>query len=93
VFRAARHLSGCVGHLSRAAGHVFRQAEYGVFERFWAIFEDLGPQNDPGSPKNDGRPLAAPGVPETREYMLRGLVKDDEIGLDSDVARIAWSGS
>jgi hypothetical protein len=30
---------------------------------------------------------------ETREYMLRGLVKDDEIGLDSDVARIAWSGA
>jgi len=44
-----------------------------------------------------GRPLAAPGVPETREYireyMLRGMLKDDEIGLDSDVARIAWSGA
>src|SRR5205807_102943 len=35
----------------------------------------------------------SPGVPETREYMLRGLIKDDEIGLDSDVARIAWSGA
>jgi hypothetical protein len=35
----------------------------------------------------------SPGVPETREYMLRGMTKDDEIGLDSDVARIAWSGA
>jgi len=25
--------------------------------------------------------------------MLRGMIKDDEIGLDSDVARIAWSGA
>ena len=37
--------------------------------------------------------LASPGVPETREYILRGMLKDDEIGVDSDVARIAWSGS
>jgi len=25
--------------------------------------------------------------------MLRGMIKDDEIGLDSDVARIAWAGA
>jgi len=25
--------------------------------------------------------------------MLRGMIKDDEIGLDSNVARIAWSGA
>jgi hypothetical protein len=48
---------------------------------------------DTSSPYIDGRPLATPGVPETREYMLRGMIKDDEIGIDSDVARIAWSGS
>jgi hypothetical protein len=40
-----------------------------------------------------GSPLASAGVPETREYLLRGMIKDDEIGLDSDVARIAWSGA
>jgi hypothetical protein len=28
-----------------------------------------------------------------REYLLRRMIKDDEIGLDSDVARIAWSGA
>jgi hypothetical protein len=48
---------------------------------------------DTSSPYIDGRPLAAPGVPETREYMLRGMIKDDEVGIDSDVARIAWSGA
>lgn len=48
---------------------------------------------DTSSPYIDGRPLAQPAVAETREYMLRGMVKDDEIGVDSDVARIAWSGN
>lgn len=47
---------------------------------------------DTSSPYIDGRPLAQAGVPETREYMLRGLVKDEEIGLDSDIGRIAWGG-
>jgi hypothetical protein len=36
---------------------------------------------------------ATTGAPESREYMLRGMLKDDEIGIDSDVARIAWSGA
>ena len=48
---------------------------------------------DTSSPYIDGRPLAQPAVAETREYMLRGMIKDDEIGVDSDVARIAWSGN
>jgi hypothetical protein len=48
---------------------------------------------DTSSPYIDGRELASAGVAETREYMLRGMIKDDEIGLDSDVARIAWAGA
>lgn len=48
---------------------------------------------DTSSPYIDGRPLAQPGAAESREYMLRGMVKDDEIGLDSDIGRIAWSGA
>ena len=48
---------------------------------------------DTSSPYIDGRPLAVAGVPETREYMLRGMVKDDEIGLDSDIQRITWGGN
>jgi len=47
---------------------------------------------DNNSPYIDGRPLANPAVPETREYMLRGLVKDEEIGLDSDILSITWAG-
>jgi hypothetical protein len=43
--------------------------------------------------KNGGGRSNCPGVAETRQYMLRGMIKDDEIGLDSDVARIAWSGA
>jgi len=48
---------------------------------------------DTSSPYIDGRPLAQAGVPETREYMLRGMLKDEEIGLDSDIGRIAWAGA
>ena len=65
-----------------------------------AIYERLAGQTgwnrigtDTSSPYIDGRPLATAGVAETREYMLRGMIKDTEIGLDSDVARIAWSGA
>ena len=45
------------------------------------------------SPFIDRRPLAQPGVPETREYMLRGVVQDVEIGLDSDILSITWGGA
>jgi len=34
--------------------------------------------------------LAAPGVPETREYMARGMIADDETGLESDIVSINW---
>lgn len=47
---------------------------------------------DTSSPYIDGRELASPGVPETREYMLRGLINDAEIGLDSDVQSVTWNG-
>jgi hypothetical protein len=49
--------------------------------------------SDTNSPYIDGRPLAQAGVPETREYMLRGTIKDEEIGVDSDVISITWGGN
>lgn len=48
---------------------------------------------DTNSPYIDGRPLAQAGVPETREYMLRGVVEDEEIGLDSDILSVTWGGN
>jgi hypothetical protein len=47
---------------------------------------------DTSSPYIDGHPLATAGVSETREYMLRGMLDDQEIGLDSDVHSITWNG-
>ncbi len=41
----------------------------------------------------DGNPLFQAGVPEVREYMLRGVIADEEIGLDSDIQSIAWGGN
>ncbi|HMJ92058.1 MAG TPA: hypothetical protein VK530_19710 [Candidatus Acidoferrum sp.] len=48
---------------------------------------------DTNSPYVDGAPLAQPGVPETREYMLRGVMDDQEIGLDSDIQSVTWGGN
>ena len=48
---------------------------------------------DISSPYIDGRPLAQANVPETREYMLRGLIADHEIGLDSDILNATWGGA
>ena len=48
---------------------------------------------DTSSPYIDGRPLAQAGVAETREYMLRGAINDEAIGLDSDIQSISWSGA
>jgi hypothetical protein len=45
------------------------------------------------SPHIDGRPLAQANVAETREYMLRGLLTDVEIDLDSDIQSITWTGA
>jgi hypothetical protein len=48
---------------------------------------------DTSSPYIDGRELAQPRVPETREYMLRGIdIVDREIGVDSDIQSITWAG-
>jgi hypothetical protein len=48
---------------------------------------------DTSSPYIDVRPLAQPRVPDTREYMLRGIDIDDrEIGVDSDIQSITWAG-
>jgi hypothetical protein len=48
---------------------------------------------DTSSPYIDGHPLAQPGVPEVREYMLRGVIDDVEIGLDSDIQSVTWAGN
>ena len=48
---------------------------------------------DTSSPYIDGRPLAQAAVAETREYMLRGVLTDVEIGLDSDIQSITWGGA
>jgi hypothetical protein len=47
---------------------------------------------DTHSPYYDTRPLATPGHAETREYMARGVINDEEIGLDSDIASVVFSG-
>lgn len=47
---------------------------------------------DTSSPFLDARPLETTGVPEVREYMLRGMVNDQPIGLNSDVQSVTWGG-
>ena len=47
---------------------------------------------DTSSPYIDGRPLATPGVAEIREYMARGMMDDEEIGLESDIVSIVFGG-
>ena len=47
---------------------------------------------DTTSPFIDGRPLTTPGVPETREYMARGMIDDEEIGLESDIVSLTYGG-
>jgi hypothetical protein len=47
---------------------------------------------DTSSPYIDARPLAVPGVAEVREYMARGMMDDDEVGLESDVVSITYGG-
>jgi hypothetical protein len=44
------------------------------------------------SPFTDHTPLAHAGVPETREYMARGLVNDAEIGTDSSAVSVTFAG-
>lgn len=47
---------------------------------------------DTNSPYEDFSPLAQPGVPEVREYMLRGVKTDAEIGLMSDIVQVTFGG-
>jgi hypothetical protein len=47
---------------------------------------------DTSSPYIDARPLAVPGVSEVREYMGRGMIDDEEIGLESDIVSISYAG-
>ena len=47
---------------------------------------------DTGSPYFDTAPLVQPGVPEVRKYMARGMVGDEEVGVDSDIVSIAFGG-
>jgi len=47
---------------------------------------------DTESPFTDTTPLAAAGVPENREYKGRGVLHDEEIGLDSDTANVTFAG-
>jgi len=39
-----------------------------------------------------GRSLAVPGVPETREYLARGIIDDEEIGIASDIVSVTFAG-
>lgn len=47
---------------------------------------------DTHSPYDDHRMLATAGVPETREYMVVGVINDIEIGVPSDIASITFAG-
>ena len=47
---------------------------------------------DTSSPYFDTTPLAQTGVPEVREYFARGMVNDEEVGVDSDIVSIAFGG-
>ena len=44
------------------------------------------------SPYYDNSPLAQAGVAEKREYMGRGVLHDQEIGVDSDIVTITFGG-
>lgn len=43
---------------------------------------------DSSSPYYDTHPLANPAVPEVREYFVRGIIDDVEIGVASDIVSI-----
>jgi len=43
-------------------------------------------------PYDDTRALANPNVPEVREYMVRPVINDVEIGLPSDIVSAVFGG-
>lgn len=55
-----------------------------------ATWRKIGMDTEP--PYLDTTPLAQAGVPEAREYMVRGVLHDEEVGEDSDVASITFAG-
>lgn len=55
-----------------------------------AAFRKIG--MDTESPYTDSTPLAVAGAPEVRDYMLRGVLHDEEIGVNSDVASATFEG-
>jgi hypothetical protein len=48
--------------------------------------------NDTESPYHDTRPLAVPGQPENRQFQLRGVLHDVEIGIPSDTINVTYGG-
>jgi hypothetical protein len=46
---------------------------------------------DTHSPYFDGRPAQKPGVPEKREYHVRAVRRDEEVGVPSQIAAITVS--
>ena len=55
-----------------------------------AIFKKIGTDTD--TPYFDTGPLLLPNVPEVREYMARGMIGDEEIGVDSDIVSLTYPG-
>ena len=47
---------------------------------------------DGRTPYYDTNPLANPAVPEVREYMVMGMIDNEEIGLPSDIVSIVFAG-
>ena len=47
---------------------------------------------DSSSPYYDTEPLAAANVPETREYKVRGVLDDVEVGQDSNIVSVVFGG-
>ncbi len=43
-------------------------------------------------PFDDQTPLKQAGVPEVREYMGRGVINDEEVGLASDIVTVTFAG-
>ncbi|MDQ6623873.1 MAG: hypothetical protein M3Y86_10395 [Verrucomicrobiota bacterium] len=43
-------------------------------------------------PFDDQTPLKVAGTPETREYMGRGVIGDDEVGEESDIVQVTFGG-
>lgn len=55
-----------------------------------AIWEKLS--YDGHSPYHDTRPLATAGTPENRQYKVRGVINDLEIGQWSDIITVTFAG-